>query len=125
MRREQWLEKRKDEILLLNYFHVVFTLPHELNTIVLNNKKVMLNCLFAAASKTLLTFGKNQLNGTAFFWPSRLASLVNPIDISLEHVVSAPSGWICRIKKIQTLTCICDAVSIYIERIYAAIELRY
>ena len=67
MPRERWLEKRKDEILPLSYFHVVFTLPHELNTIILNNKKLMLNCLFTAASKTLLTFGKNQLNGTPGF----------------------------------------------------------
>jgi hypothetical protein len=68
MPRERWLQKRKAEILPLNYFHVVFTLPHELNAIILNNKKVMLNCLFAAASKTLLTFGKNQLHGTPGFW---------------------------------------------------------
>ena len=67
MPRERWLEKRKDEILPVSYFHVVFTLPHELNTVILNNKKVMLNCLFAAASKTLLTFGNNQLNGTLGF----------------------------------------------------------
>ena len=67
MPRERWLEKRKDEILPLSYFHVVFTLPHELNTIILNNKKVMLNCLFAAASQTLLTFGENELNGTPGF----------------------------------------------------------
>ena len=67
MPRERWLEKRKEEILPLSYFHVVFTLPHELNTIILNNKKLMLNCLFAAASKTLLTFGKNELDGTPGF----------------------------------------------------------
>jgi hypothetical protein len=67
MPRERWLEKRKEEILPLNYFHVVFTLPHELNTIILNNKKLLLNCLFAAAAKTLLTFGKNELNGTPGF----------------------------------------------------------
>jgi hypothetical protein len=67
MPRERWLEKRKDELLPTSYFHVVFTLPHELNTIILNNKKVMLNCLFAAASKTLLTFGQNQLNGKLGF----------------------------------------------------------
>ncbi|MDH4205957.1 MAG: IS91 family transposase [Desulfobacteraceae bacterium] len=67
MPRERWLEKRKDEILPVSYFHVVFTLPHELNTIILNNKKVMLNILFKAASKTLLTFGKNELNGTPGF----------------------------------------------------------
>jgi hypothetical protein len=67
MPRERWLEKRKDEILPVNYFHVVFTLPHQLNTIILNNKKVMLNCLFAAASKTLLTFGENQLRAKLGF----------------------------------------------------------
>ena len=67
MPRQRWLEKRKDEILPVSYFHVVFTLPHELNTVILNNKKLMLNCLFASASKTLLTFGKNQLNGTLGF----------------------------------------------------------
>jgi len=67
MPRERWLEKRKDEILPVSYFHVVFTLPHELNTVILNNKRVMFNILFAAASKTLLTFGKNELNGTPGF----------------------------------------------------------
>ena len=78
MPRERWLQKRKDEILPTSYFHVVFTLPHELNTIILNNKKVMLNCLFAAASKTLLAFGQNQLNGKLGFiailhsWDQRL-----------------------------------------------------
>jgi hypothetical protein len=67
MPRERWLAKRKDEILPASYFHVVFTLPHELNTVILNNKKIMLNILFAAASKTLLTFGKDKLNGTLGF----------------------------------------------------------
>jgi hypothetical protein len=65
--REKWLEKRKDEILPVSYFHVVFTLPHELNTIILNNKRVMLNILFKAASQTLLTFGENELGGRLGF----------------------------------------------------------
>jgi hypothetical protein len=68
MPREKWLAKRKNEILPGGYFHVVFTLPHELNPVILNNKKVLLNILFAAASKTLLIFGKNELNGTLGFW---------------------------------------------------------
>ena len=67
MPRERWLEKRKDEILPTSYFHVVFTLPHELNTVILNNKKVMFNILFKAASRTLLTFGNNELNGNLGF----------------------------------------------------------
>jgi hypothetical protein len=67
MPRERWLEKRKTEILPVSYFHVVFTLPHELNGAVLSHKEVMLNSLFAAASQTLLRFGTNELNGTAGF----------------------------------------------------------
>jgi len=67
MPRERWLEKRKDEILPTRYFHVVFTLPHELNTVILNNKKVMLNILFKAASRTLLTFGENEMDGRLGF----------------------------------------------------------
>ncbi|MBT8331792.1 MAG: IS91 family transposase [Deltaproteobacteria bacterium] len=67
MPRERWLEKRKDEILSTSYFHVVFTLPHELNCIMLNNKRVMLNILFKAASQTLMTFGENAFCGKLGF----------------------------------------------------------
>jgi hypothetical protein len=67
MPREQWLAKRKDEILPATYYHVVFTLPHELNPVILKNKKAMLDCLFAAASKTLLSFAKNEFGGKAGF----------------------------------------------------------
>jgi hypothetical protein len=64
MPRERWLAKRQEEILPVNYFHVVFTLPHELNAVILNHKRLMLNCLFAAVSQTLLRFGKNELGGS-------------------------------------------------------------
>jgi hypothetical protein len=67
MPRERWLEKRRGEILPVKYFHVVFTLPHELNPIVLSNKKVMLTILFKAASRTLLSFGENALGGKLGF----------------------------------------------------------
>jgi hypothetical protein len=67
MPRERWLEKRKQEILPTDYFHVVFTLPHALNTIVLNNKRVMLAILFKAAAQTLLSFGENELGGKLGF----------------------------------------------------------
>jgi hypothetical protein len=67
MPRERWLAQRKQEILPADYFHVVFTLPHELNAVVLNNKKVMLAILFKAASQTLLAFGENKLGGKLGF----------------------------------------------------------
>jgi len=40
--RERWLEKRHSELASHPYFHIVFTLPHELNLITLKNKSVML-----------------------------------------------------------------------------------
>jgi hypothetical protein len=63
MPRERWLESRKAEILPTIYFHNVFTLPHDLNPIILYNKRVMLNILFKSVSETLHTFGQNPQNG--------------------------------------------------------------
>jgi predicted Zn-ribbon and HTH transcriptional regulator len=57
--KEKWLNDRKAELLPCGYFHVVFTLPHELNAIILCNKKVALAILFAAVSETLQAFAKD------------------------------------------------------------------
>jgi hypothetical protein len=65
--RERWLEARRKELLPTTYFHIVFTLPHELNPVILNNKSVMLNCLFKAVSKSLLKFGQNELGAKLGF----------------------------------------------------------
>ena len=48
----------------MGYFHLVFTLPHELNRLILANKKIVLGLLFKAVSKTLLEFGQTRLKGT-------------------------------------------------------------
>lgn len=61
--KARWLEARKAELLPLTYFHSVFTLPHEINSIALCNKKVVLGILFKSVSQTLLQFGKNPENG--------------------------------------------------------------
>lgn len=57
--KEQWLNDRKTELLPCPYFHNVFTLPHELNSLVLVNKKIMLAMLFAAAKETLQVFARD------------------------------------------------------------------
>ena len=65
--KECWLEQRRAELLPVPYFHNVFTLPHQLNTLVLcqeQNQRAILNLLFQAAADTLLTFGRNNLGGT-------------------------------------------------------------
>jgi predicted Zn-ribbon and HTH transcriptional regulator len=57
--KEQWLNDRKAELLPCGYFHLVFTLPHDLNPIILCNKRVTLQILFASVSETLQAFAKD------------------------------------------------------------------
>ncbi|HWM94458.1 MAG TPA: IS91 family transposase [Thermoanaerobaculia bacterium] len=57
LEKERWLEKRRNELLPVPYFHVVFTLPEELNVLALGNPEVIYDLLFASASQTLLEIG--------------------------------------------------------------------
>jgi len=59
----KWLEKRASELLPVPYFHVVFTIPHELNGIALQNKKVFYNLMFKAVSETLRDVSKRRYKG--------------------------------------------------------------
>ena len=56
MAKERWLEQRRQELLPVGYFHLVFTVPHELNPLVLGNRRALLGILFAAVSDTLQAF---------------------------------------------------------------------
>jgi Transposase zinc-binding domain len=49
----KWLDKQKSELLPTGYFHLVFTLPHELNPLTLVNKKPLINILFQSVWQTL------------------------------------------------------------------------
>lgn len=57
--KEKWLNDRKAELLPCGYFHLVFTLPHILNPIILCNKKATLGVLFSAVNLTLQAFAKD------------------------------------------------------------------
>jgi hypothetical protein len=52
--RAAWLQKRESELLPVPYFHVVFTVPHELAPLALQNQRVIYGLLFQAAARTLL-----------------------------------------------------------------------
>jgi predicted RNA-binding Zn-ribbon protein involved in translation (DUF1610 family) len=52
--RERWLAARQQELLATNYFHVVFTGPHKLNALALENQARFYNLLFSASTETLL-----------------------------------------------------------------------
>ncbi len=55
----RWLEARQSELLPVEYFHVVFTLPAPISDIAYQNKAMMYNILFKTASQTLLTIAKD------------------------------------------------------------------
>ena len=52
--RERWLAAREGELLATTYFHVVFTVPHELNVLALDNPRLFYDLLFNASAQTLL-----------------------------------------------------------------------
>jgi hypothetical protein len=53
--RTKWVESRKGELLPIDYHHVVFTIPEQLNDLVLRNKPLLYKILFAASAATLQT----------------------------------------------------------------------
>jgi hypothetical protein len=57
--KERWLADRRAELLPVPYYHLVFTLPHELNALAQGNPRTLYAMLFAAASETLVEFGRN------------------------------------------------------------------
>jgi hypothetical protein len=59
-KKEQWIQARVDELLPVPYFHIVFTLPCELNELALHEPKKAYDLLFKSAWETLQTFGKNK-----------------------------------------------------------------
>ena len=51
----QWLEARESELLPVEYYHVVFTLPAPIGALAYANKSVIYGLLFQATAETLLT----------------------------------------------------------------------
>jgi len=59
----QWLQKQTRSLLPITYYHCVFTLPAELNLLVLANQRRLYPLLFECAAQSLLEFGRNRLQG--------------------------------------------------------------
>lgn len=51
--KREWIEERIKDVLDAQYHHVVFTIPHELNELVITNKALLYSMLFKASAKTL------------------------------------------------------------------------
>ncbi len=78
----QWARARAQDVLPVSYFHVVFTLPHELAPLALANPRIVYGLLFQAASETLLTLAAD---------PKQLGARIGVIAVlhtwgqTLEH----------------------------------------
>ena len=57
--RERWILDRERELLPVPYYHIVFTLPHHINTLALQYPKQVYNSLFRAAWGTIRQFGND------------------------------------------------------------------
>jgi hypothetical protein len=57
--RTKWVEARQAELLPVEYFHVVFTLPEQIARIAYSNRKVVYNILFSATAETLAIIARD------------------------------------------------------------------
>jgi hypothetical protein len=54
LQKLRWVSQRCQRLLPTRYFHVVLTLPHQLNPLVIRNQRILFNLFFEAASQALL-----------------------------------------------------------------------
>ena len=67
--KERWIDSQKNNLLNVGYFHVVFTIPDILNTLVFQNQKELYTILFKSVAETLqeLSSDKKYLGATLGF----------------------------------------------------------
>ena len=115
----RWLEARQTELLPVEYFHVVFTLPAPISDIAYQNKAVIYNILFKAASQTLLTIAADPKHlgarigltavlhtwGSAMTHHPHLHCIVPGGGLSTDkrHWVSCPHGFFLPVRVLSRL----------------------
>lgn len=95
LNKERWVDKLSARLLPVKYFHIVFTIPSELNALCLVNQKVLYDILFKAASDTILTLGRDKkhlgaetgLLAVLHTWGQNL------LDHPHLHTVVPAGGW--------------------------------
>jgi hypothetical protein len=100
--KERWLAARRAELLPVPYYHLVFTLPHELNALAQGNPRALYAMLFAAAAQTLVEFGENPrwLGGSIaatlvlHTWGQTLSQHLHVHCLVAAGALSAAGAWI-------------------------------
>jgi hypothetical protein len=99
--KERWLEARRRDLIATPYFHVVFTLPHQLNGLAQGNPRLLYRLLFTAAAQTLLQFGANprrlggQIGATLILhtWGQTLAQHIHVHALVTGGALTASGHW--------------------------------
>lgn len=96
----RWIASRMERVLPVPAFHVVFTLPSELRPLIDKNAELLFTLLFDAASRTLLTLGRQRLGGelgiTAVLHTWRRDMLLHPhlhCIVTAGALVDDGSSW--------------------------------
>lgn len=116
--KEKWIDARKADVVDAPYFHAVFTVPHELNSLIFSNKKVLYNLLYSSSADTLkeLAQDKRHLGAEIGFisilhtWGSNLSYHPHIHAIVLggglskeEQFLSAKTGFLFPIQAVSKL----------------------
>ncbi len=99
--KEAWLAARRRELLPVPYFHLVFTLPHDLNGLIGQCPRALYEMLFGAVSATLTEFAANPrwLGGMAAFtlvlhtWKQDLGRHVHAHALMAGGALKADGDW--------------------------------
>jgi len=105
--KEQWIQKQEQNLLNIGYFHVVFTVPDDLNMVMYQNQELMYNLFFRAVSETLLELGFDKkylgakLGVTAVLhtWGQNLLYHPHIHCIIPGGGLTADNKWLCSRKK--------------------------
>ncbi len=106
VRKEVWVDNRRAEVIDAPYFHVVFTLPHELNSLIYCNQKLLYGLLHKCCAETLLELSsdKKYLGATPGIiqvlhtWDQEIAyhvhmhCIISGGGLTKEHKVRGSSG---------------------------------
>ena len=100
--KESWLAARRQELLPVPYFHVVFTLPHALHCLVGQHAVMLYELLFRSAAATLTTFAANPrwLGGTPAFslvlhtWKQDLGRHLHVHALVAGGALTAAGEWV-------------------------------
>ena len=113
----RWVQERENDLLPIQYFHVVFTFPHELNLLAQYNQACLYTILIQSATETLQSFADKRWKGTLGItvvlhtWGQQLAQHIHLHTIVTGGVlthdkqrwINAPKNYLFKVENLSTV----------------------